>query len=209
MTTNSNMQNKQQSSPLYEALKHPVFILLLGTLISSVIIPYIVGRSAHARQLEELRAQSALSAVKNSDDVDRQLNILLTTFESFWKDIDEAKREDQKAELRTKIYSLYEEFDRTAWWWFDESRQQAALLGLFSDQEAKEAEEISAKYRKSLTESAAAVDSAWQISLRQSPPPTGVDAAKVLAHARERLEKARVERYQLLEQFTGLLCRRR
>jgi len=192
---------------LPEVLKHPLIVLLLGSLIGSVIVPYVSGRSARAGQIEELKMSSALAAVKNNNDVDRRLNILITTFGSFWKDTQETTREDRKAELRTKIYGLYEEFDQTAWWWFDEARQQAKLLGLLSEEEASETEAISAQYNNSLGKSVAALDSVWQISLRQSPSPSGKEAANVLARARESLAKDRVDRYHLMEKFTNLLRR--
>lgn len=202
------MPEKSQERTSLQILKHPLLILLLGTLLGSVIVPYISGRSARAREIEELRVTSAVAAVQNGNDVDRRLNGLLTTFESFWKDTPEAERAARKGELRSKIYSLYEEFDHTAWWWFDESRHQARLLGLLSEKEAIEAEALSSQYRHGLEEGVAAIDSAWQISLRQSPPPNDAEAAKVLTHARKRLDETRMERYLILEKFTRLLCRR-
>ena len=198
-----------KNSTLLEISKHPLLILLIGTLLGSVLIPEINRRSTRARELEELRAKRVLAAVEANSEVDRHLNLVLTSFESFWKDTAEGTLDSRRPELRTKVYGLYEEFDRSAWWWFDQAWQEATILGLLEKEDAKkERAKISSEYKESLLASVKAIDPVWHMSLRQSPPPSQEEAAKALDVARQQLWESRTKRLQALARFTNLLMQR-
>ena len=185
-----------------------MFLLLLGTLLGSVLIPYMSSQSAHAREIEEVRSQRALAALHENYEVDRRLNLLLTTFGTFWSETDETNREARRPELRAKIYSLYEEFDRTGWWWFGEAWQTARILGLLDPNEVQEARKLSDEYRDSLREFTAALDPVWRMSLAQNPPPAAKDAESALATARATLAASRTKRLDLVGSFSRMLSRR-
>lgn len=191
-----------------QTLKHPMFLLILGTLLGSVLIPYVSSQSAHAREIEEVRSQRALAALQENYQVDRRLNLLLTTFGTFWSETDETNREARRPELRAKIYSLYEEFDRAGWWWFDEAWQTARILSLLDQNEVQEAQRLSEEYRASLRQFTAALDPVWHMSLAQNPPPGARDAEIALARARATLDESRMKRLQVVGKFSRMLSRR-
>src|SRR6476661_6537513 len=97
MTSERKRQDTGRASTLLEVSKHPLVILLVGTLLSSVFIPDINRRATRARELEERRAERALTAVKTNSEVDRLLNLLLTDFASFWNALGEGKFESRRA----------------------------------------------------------------------------------------------------------------
>src|SRR5438270_10956344 len=140
MASERTGQDIGRTSVLLEASKHPLVILLVGTLLGSVFIPEINSRATRAREFEELRAERALAAVKTNSEVDRLLNLLLTDFAYFWNDTKDGEFESRRPELRAKIYETHKEFDRFAWWWFDQAWQEAAILGLI-EKETVEKEE--------------------------------------------------------------------
>lgn len=189
-------------------LKHPLFLLILGTLLGSVLIPFITSQAAHAREVEEVRSQRALSALQENYQVEERLNVLLTTFGTFWSETDDTNREARRPELRTKIYSVYEEFDRTGWWWFDEAWQTARILSLLSPSETQEAQKLSDDYRASLRTFTEAMDPVWKMSLAQTPPPSAAEAEAALARARTVLNDSRTKRLQIVGTFSHMLSRR-
>ena len=209
MTSERKRQDTGRASTLLEVSKHPLVILLIGTLLSSIFIPDINRRATRARELEERRAERALAAVKTNSEVDRLLNLLLTDFASFWNDTEEGKFESRRAELRPKIYETYKEFDRFAWWWFDQAWQEAVILGLI-EKETIEKEEDAAysEYKDSLLASSSAINRIWDLSLRQTPPPSREEAKKELERARQQIWDARKNRLDALEKFTALLLQR-
>lgn len=190
------------------ALRHPLLLLLLGTLLGSVLIPYVSSQAAHSREIEELRTERALAALQESNNVDRRLNVLVTSFGTFWADTNDGTRESRQDELREKIYRVYEEFDRTAWWWFDEAWQTARYLNLLDDKEAKEARDLSEEYKASLLKCTAALDEIWRMSLTQNPLPSQRDADAVLARVRKTLGDSRTQRLQVVGKLARMLSRR-
>jgi hypothetical protein len=209
MASEPKKQSSKSTSTLLETSKHPLVILLVTTLLGSILIPDINSRATRARELEKLRAERALEAVKTNSEVDRLLNLLLTDFSSFWNDTEDGNFESQRPELRAKIYKTYGEFDSFSWWWYEQAWQEAVILGLIDKKTSdKELEAAYAQYKDSLLASSIAIDRIWDASLRQTPPPSREVAKKELAQARQQIWEARKNRLDALARFTSLLLRR-
>jgi hypothetical protein len=189
--------------------KHPLLVLFVGTLLGSILVPWVNGRAARAADLEKLRAQKAVEALDANSDIDRKLNIVITAFESFWKDTSPAQRQAERSVLRKRVYELYQDFDRSAWWWFEEEWRGCQLLGLLDEQGVTRAEAITEQYKTSLTKTTACLDDIWRVSIEKEPIPNSEEAALVLAAVRSNFFATRDERMQLVGDFTALLLKNR
>lgn len=206
MSTKPESKRSGAADRLVRTSRHPLVVLVIGTILGSILIPLINDRAARERKLEDLRAQRALAAIEASNDVDRKLSLLLTTFESFWKDTDEPTQ-TTRSELRTRIYDLYGQFDLVAWWWFDESWQGARMVGLLDSHDSQEAERLSAAYSASLMESTRAISAVWKASLHAAPPSKEA-MGQILHSTRLTLQKTRRKRFELVARLAGLMLRR-
>jgi hypothetical protein len=117
----------------YVALaRHPLVVLILGTVLSCWLIPWISSRANNKRLQQEKRVNKAIDILGQSLIDEERLNLIQTAFETFQKhctsDPDNCKRDQQ--ELRQNYDKLYSEFDQHAWWWYRDLDVQARLLHL-------------------------------------------------------------------------------
>ena len=96
--------------------RHPVVVLMMGTLITSLLIPAFQSRGLKKRQEEEARSRFIQGLYQFDSEVNRSLNSLATTFEFAVKvdDEPEALKEFQRMALEH-----YSSFDQIAWWRLD------------------------------------------------------------------------------------------
>jgi len=112
--------------------KHPLMLLLIGSVLSYVLIPWISDKAAHKRLLQEQRVNRACDVLKQGLVDDEQLNSIQTAFEIFSKQADSDPKSYKAAQeqLKSDFNKLYFDFDRHAWWWDHDLPVQARLLEL-------------------------------------------------------------------------------
>lgn len=119
--------------------KHPLFVALVGTLLASAFIPWIVGRSNKEAAFARARIDQSIEMMNASNSVNVILNKMKSVFENFENDSlscppDEyAKRRD---ELRHEIYALHQELNEVAWWWPWNILYRAQALQLIEDKDS-------------------------------------------------------------------------
>jgi hypothetical protein len=118
-------------------LKHPLFLLLLGTVLSYLVVPWISEISSHKRLVQEQRIDLAADILKQALQDDQQLSTIHTAFEIFYKQQIAFSPGDPGApkQLHENFAKLYSEFDRHAWWWDHDLPLKSALLGLSLDRQ--------------------------------------------------------------------------
>jgi hypothetical protein len=117
----------------------PFPLLLVGTVLSYLFIPWISSRSTHRSLLQEERVKQATEILDQSLLVDKQLNSIRTAFELFEKAAvsEPSQYKMAEAQLNSRFYDLYSEFNRHAWWWDHNLPVEARLLDLPPGSEAR------------------------------------------------------------------------
>ena len=166
-----------QSTAL-ETTKHPLVVLAVATALGSVLIPYVNSRIALENRQRELRVSQALQALRSSSETDRRLNLVLTEFANFVKD-ESASGSAARSALRERVYRLYAEFNRDAWWWHWQLLQETQVLHLVDDDAARIMRAAIEEYAANLKESTQALDPLWGRLIPTGTQP-GRDVSSVL-----------------------------
>ncbi|HKN69618.1 MAG TPA: hypothetical protein VJX30_01050 [Terriglobales bacterium] len=143
----------------YRFLKHPFFLLLFGTILSCLVVPWISEISSHRRLLQEQRVNLAADILKQALLDDQQLSTIHTTFEFFYKEQIAFPLGDPSApkQLHESFAKLYSEFDRHAWWWDHDLPLKSVLLGLPSDRQ-NDIKQLHDRYKQNLFKSVEQVE---------------------------------------------------
>jgi uncharacterized protein (DUF2132 family) len=150
---------RRTASSTWSFLGHPLFLLLTGTILGSILIPALSTRFNAERLLNETRHQEALSTIEKGFEVDRKLNSVSTRLASFAKDHQRLHQPIVFNEaILTKVEDLYVEFDQRAWWWSAEEFAKAKVLRLLSESQLKRFSSLAERYHDNLLASTAALD---------------------------------------------------
>ena len=167
-----------QSADFFETTKHPLIVLVVATALGSVLIPYVNLRLARENRQRELRVSQGLQALRLSSETDLRLNLVLTEFANFVKDESNPDSAARSA-LRERVYRLYAEFNRDAWWWHWRLLTEVQVLHLVNGDAARIMSAAINEYAANLKESTQALDPLWG-SLMASGTQPGSDVRSVL-----------------------------
>src|ERR1043165_4725572 len=163
---------------ILQGLKHPLFITLFSAFVASWVIPGIVGTSNVRAARAKARIDQALEVINTANSVDAHLHKMKTAFEAFEKDSLKASPEDYqklREELRSRIYSVYSDFDGVAWSWVGTISYRALVLKLISPNEYETLKSLADKYAGNLVANCQEFDKPWSTYLladASKPKPT-------------------------------------
>jgi hypothetical protein len=165
--------NLRELGQYVELLRHPLFLLLIGTLLGSLIIPAINKRIDRERLQKEARLKFSTELIERNMEIDGYLNTFLTSLELFHKGCvrDSIKLTDfskQQADLREKMREKYGELDALAWFWYSKMRFQARTIGI---QELKPVDELFEEHKKSVENSVSIITQFWNLCLENDYKP--------------------------------------
>jgi hypothetical protein len=165
-----------------QMLRHPLFLLVAGTALGSVIIPGLTTIAASQKLQQETEQQTALEVLQDGSEVDRDFNEVRTHIEAF---IDRQRQAhdalaSQKADVQAKFDDLYQEFNKVAWWWPAQESNKARVLDLLSAGQLRAFESLEECYRMNLVVSTGELSVIRDLSLR------GTFGDPMLQSARER-----------------------
>jgi len=178
----------------YRFLKHPFFLLLFGTILSCLVVPWISEISSHRRLLQEQRVNLAADILKQALLDDQQLSTIHTTFEFFYKEQIAFPLGDPSApkQLHESFAKLYSEFDRHAWWWDHDLPLKSVLLGLPDRQ--NDIRKLHDLYKQNLVESGKQVERLRKQFCVERYKPDDPENKKVLDETGTALEKLAIDR---------------
>ena len=185
-----------------EISRHPLVLLIVGTLIGSILIPGINNRMDRDRRLREIRETRGMAALDAGLQTERSFNLVRTEFESFYKDL-AAKKTSAQADqaLADRLHKAYQEFDRDAWWWANQARDEMRMLGLLSADRVAILDHAVEDYNKAVLESAQALDPYWDESVHSQTPITPDQAMSIMKKVSPGLDKLGERRRGLLEKI--------
>lgn len=184
------MEPEPPVSRIWEISKHPLLLLTVGTLLGSFVIPYVNARIDRDRRRLELKSQRATTILQSAWNIDRKLNLVLTEFATFHRDrvTTGSTTSSSKEALRSRVYTLYEDFNRDAWWWHWQVLEEAKILGLVDDGSRAQLEQAVQRYHDALLDSTAELDKVWTEFIRNPGTPRPETAAKTINEAMFKLK---------------------
>lgn len=140
------------------------FLLVLASIVSIAVGAAVVRQIIRSDSIPDERQTVAESISRDSMMVDKRLNSMMTTFESFLKDV--PSQSDALAvaqnDLRLNIDKQYAEFDKHAWWWFSDLSSKTTRL---RQKDQKKIADCAYEYRQNLIKSTHPLDPSWGILL--------------------------------------------
>jgi len=196
----------------FQFLRHPLVLLLIGTALSSWLIPYFSARLDHEKLLREARLKKATEIVADNKETERNLNRLLTTLEIFHKDNSgsatrSANYKKEQSELRRIMAERYLEFDKQGWWWYSQIYDEAKILEIVSPHDLERLGQISQQYSQNIGSSVGAVDELWSLFLRETYVPSDPRNLELIKQTRSKLEDLNRERAKLVFESAQIFSR--
>lgn len=189
-------------------LRHPLTLSLIGTLLGSLLIPWIVGRSSKQAALADTRVKEAIQVMATSNGVDATINKIKTAFESFEKDALSVEQQDEflrrREDLRKRVYDLYSDFDSTGWWWARNIYDQAHILHLIPSARLNKMNEYMGQYNNNLVETAHTIDIPWQAYLGTDTITHGPGTKELMPSLDKRLRDLQHQRDEIAGNMAAL-----
>jgi hypothetical protein len=201
----NNIQSGQNGKWYFSVWKHPLILLLIGSALSYLLIPWISEKSSHKRLLQEQRINKACDVLAQGLIDDERLNSIVTHFEIFNKEAESDPKtyRTAQAELKRSFRELYSEFDQHAWWWDHDLPVQSGLLGLAPGSRQR-IEELHMAYKKNLMDSGTQVDVLRAQFLSKDYAPRDQHNVEILLATRRALGDLATARGAITSQLAGM-----
>jgi hypothetical protein len=156
----------EKSKGILRALRHPLFLLIVGSIIGSFLIPWISQKADKNRVLREARLKKAVEIVDNNTRTLSQLNSLVTRLGFFHKDNIRLKPSPAKLvtlqdKLAEDMDSQYAEFEKTGWWWYRSLNDEAVILEIVPPTGSNKLGHDVDAYAENITQTVAAFGDFW------------------------------------------------
>ena len=121
------------SGGILDFLKHPLLLLIVGSIVGSILIPRISEQASHTKALQDARLRKAVEIIDNNTRTISQLNALRTRLGMFHSDNvrlkpASAKLKEWQDKLGADMNDRYLEFEKTGWWWYRDLNDEAVVL---------------------------------------------------------------------------------
>jgi hypothetical protein len=156
----------EKSKGLRGVLGHPLFLLIVGSVIGSLLIPWIGNQINRKKVLQEARLRKAVEIVESNTKTVSQLNGMVTKLSSFHDNNIKLKPTPAKlGELQMKLVedmdSRWSDFDKTAWWWPEDLNTEAMILGTIPASGAGTLRKDIDAYKKNILDTSNAMKELW------------------------------------------------
>ena len=192
---------------VYRLLEHPLLLLLIGTILTTWLVPVISARVDRKKLIQEKSQEEATKIIQDSQDVNRALNGMQVTLEFFYKNNRQGPfqkaRHYAAAQQKTlaDLQDQYKAFDKLAWWWPRDIRWEASFLDFMSEDKLKQIQADGDAYTANLSECMDILDRLWDDLLRKPFDPRNPSLQAEVKETRDKLDKLQAERSDLTSQF--------
>lgn len=153
-------------NPSFEFLRHPLLLLVVGTIIGSILIPYFSERATKKKVLQEARLRKAVDIVDTNTRTVSQLNSLSTRVAMFHEN--NVRLKPSPVELRTLRDKLIEdmdarylEFEKIGWWWYRDLNDEAIILNIVPSNGSDQLREHINSYGQNMLDTTNALKTLW------------------------------------------------
>lgn len=195
-----------QSPAKKPLLEHPLTILILGSVLTVLGLPWLSERMNDSKLINDARLQTCMSILRNSSESDQRFNTMTTTMQMFIKDTAAAglaSRNDQDR-LRAELAQQYLAFDRQAWWWISRLPTEAKLLRI--DVGSKELSDLIAAYLANLVESTRVLRALWEHCLSKSYKVSDPINDELSKTTKQQLDALSNQRGDLIGKFVAMFA---
>lgn len=192
-------------------LKHPLALLLIGTLIGSLLIPNINEQSNERRLRHEERLKIAISIIEQSHETDRRMSNLMNFLNLFHNDhkvkgMQLPSLESDQYKAREKFNDMFLAFNGQAWFWHWNVRSESTLSALATPEEEKKISVLAREYSNALSEETAALTPLWKAFLKENFNPFDPKYDLLSQQAIAKQKKARDHRNEVAIQMAKVLA---
>lgn len=126
---------ENKAKGLLTVLSHPLFLLMVGSIVGSFLVPRISEKINRQKVQHEARLKKAVEIVDNNTRTVTQLNSMVTRLSSFHdSNIRRQPSPEKLKQLQEKLVedmdARWLEFDKTGWWWYQDLNDEAVILGI-------------------------------------------------------------------------------
>ncbi|HKF57007.1 MAG TPA: hypothetical protein VKJ45_16230 [Blastocatellia bacterium] len=155
-------------SALRETLKHPVFLLMLGSALTYLVVPVVTSEVNRRQALRELRLKKASEIGANHTEFNSKFNVLRAVLETFHDNQVDAKptREEFKAaqkELVKEFNARRFELAEKEWWWYRDLQRETTINKLVPPEMMDEFNRYIDQYKKNVSDSHDAIKELWTV----------------------------------------------
>ena len=199
-----------KAHPVIEYLRHPLVVLLVGSLVGSIVIPYINARSTETRLFQEARLRKATEIMNHSREFSSEMNSLMTAIGSYHFDnirmrIRPAEYKQTQKEFNKKMNDRYIEFDKKAWWWYGSLLQEAAILKLASQDDLRKIDEDIKKYAANVNEHTGVMGELWHAVVSPDYDPHDEKIARFIEVANKKVAELSEDRRIIIEHIIQVI----
>jgi hypothetical protein len=205
--TGKTSKDQSKGSALGETLKHPVFLLLLGSVLTYLVVPVVSSEVNRRQALRDLKLKKASEIGANHTEFNSKFNVLRSVLETFHDNQVAAKptREELKAaqkELVKEFNARRFELAEKEWWWYRDLQRETTINNLVPPEKIDEFNSYIKQYHQNIIDSHEALKPLW-IELKSPDYVAGDKAAEDrIKGIRETMAKAVDE---LEGQRTGII----
>lgn len=202
---------QESRSPL-QMLKHPLFLLVVGSVIGSFLIPWISQKTDRNRVLREARLKKKVEIANKNTETISKLHLLVTRLGIFHKDNirlqpSPAKLAVLQDKLSEDMNDLYADFEKEGWWWYRSLTDEAAILEIVPREGSDKLRTDIEAYEKNIVQSVAAFNDFWHRCLSKDYDfEENGNTTKIQNETYKRRDQLATERIQLvnnlLQDFT-------
>ena len=202
----------EDSRGILSALRHPLLLLVVGSVIGSFLIPWISHKTDRSRVLREARLKKKVEITNKNTETISKLHLLVTRLGIFHKDNTRLKPSPAKlAVLQDKLgedmNDLYADFQKEGWWWYRSLNDEAVILEIVPPGGFDKLRNDVDAYEKNITDTVAAFNAFWHKCLSKEYDFQDANVTQIQNQMTERLEQLRKERIglvnNLVQDFTA------
>lgn len=151
---------------ILNVLRHPLLLLVIGSVIGSFLIPWISQKTDRNRVLREARLKKAVEIVNNNTETISQLNVMVTRLGIFHKDNIRLKPGPDKLDalqdkLAEDMNTRYADFEKSGWWWYRSLNDEAVILEIVPPEGSDKLRNEVNAYADNITQTVAAFNDFW------------------------------------------------
>ena len=189
-------------------LKHPFFLLVVGSIIGSFLIPRISEETGKKRALQQARLQKAVEIVETNNKSVSQLNSLLTRAKTFDENNPRMQPSaDKLRELQEKLVedmdNRWLEWEKTGWGWYRTLNDQAVILEIVPPTGSDKLREDVNRYGANMLSTTNAIKAFWHACTATNYNYKDKKVAEIGAEVEKTLAQLFTERNQIVNDLVS------
>lgn len=198
----------EESKGIWQVLRHPLLLLIIGSTIGSFLFPWIHQNSERKRAWREVRLKRQLEIANNNTMTTRQLYSLVTHLNKFHSDNirlnpTPAKLIELQNKLAKDMNASYAEFEKekSGWWWPISLSEEVVILQIVPPGGSDKLRNDAKAYIDNIAKTVNAIFGFWHICLSKEYDFENGEASQIQKKMTEQLDQLNTERTALMKNF--------